>query len=65
VLEPVNVPYVFFSDLEALDLTRLALTYGARGSLSKEYGVDVLLDRLRTVYHEIIDVRVPGGVRFR
>ena len=50
-----------FSDLEAGTLATLAQDHGARRSISKEFGIDLLIGELREVYRQILDVRQTGG----
>ncbi len=61
LLEPQQVPVVFFSDLDAGELALLAQNHGARRSISKEFGIDLLIGELREVYRQILDVRQTGG----
>jgi PleD family two-component response regulator len=64
LLQDQRIPVVFFSDLDTEELSGLAVSYGARRSISKEYGVDLLIGELRDVYREIQDLR-STGTRFR
>jgi CheY-like chemotaxis protein len=66
LLADKRIPVVFFSDLPSVELNELAATYGARRSISKEFGVDLLVGELRDVYRQILDVRTTGAhARFR
>jgi len=61
ILVDTKIPVVFFSDLEAAELAELASRHGARRSISKEFGVELLIGELRDVYRQIFDVRTTGA----
>ena len=56
-----KIPVVFFSDLDPAELADLAAKHGARRSISKEFGVDLLIGELRDVYRQILDIRTTGA----
>jgi CheY-like chemotaxis protein len=61
ILSQSHVPYVFFSDLDSGALSDLATKFGAKRSISKEFGIDLLIGELRDVYRQILDIRRTGG----
>lgn len=66
LLADTRIPIVFFSDLDSTELADLAAEYGARRSISKEFGVDLLIGELRDVYRQIFDMRTTDArTRFR
>lgn len=52
-----RIPVVFFSDLDPTELNDLATKHNARRSIAKDLGVAVLIEELRDVYRQILDIR--------
>jgi CheY-like chemotaxis protein len=57
LLDDRRIPVVFFSDLDPAELAGLATKHAARRSIAKDLGVAVLIEELRDVYRQILDIR--------
>lgn len=57
LLDDRRIPVVFFSDLDPHELNALAVKHAARRSIAKDLGVAVLIEELRDVYRQILDIR--------
>jgi CheY-like chemotaxis protein len=57
LLDNRRIPVVFFSDLDPTELAELAAKHAARRSIPKDLGVNVLIEELREVYRQVLDMR--------
>lgn len=62
LLGEAGVPFVLFSDVDAMELADLAYLYGARRGVPKRLGLGVLLSELDEVYRQILELRGPERV---